>query len=90
MGDTIGIRDLKNMLSSVLRRVRKGETVIVTDRKKPVAILIPATSENNDEILDRLVKAGRLSWSGGKPAGCRKPPKVTGFPVSDAVLEDRR
>lgn len=90
MRDTIGIRDLKNMLSSVLRRVRKGETVIVTDRNQPVAILIPAASGNVDTILDQLVKAGCLSWAGGKPAGCRNPPKVRGLPVSDAVLEDRR
>lgn len=90
MGYTIGIRELKNRLSSVLRRVRKGEIAVVTDRRKPIALLIPAAAKNSDVILDQLVKAGCLSWKGGKPAGCRNPPKVRGPSVSDAVLEDRR
>lgn len=32
MGDRIGIRELKNKLSAILKRVKAGETVVVTDR----------------------------------------------------------
>ena len=38
---TVGVRDLKNKLSEYLRRVRRGESVIVTDRGEAVAELLP-------------------------------------------------
>jgi prevent-host-death family protein len=38
---TVGIRDLKNRLSEYLRRVRLGESVLVTDRGEVVAELQP-------------------------------------------------
>ena len=36
------ISELKNGLSAYLRRVRAGESVLVLDRKTPVARLVPA------------------------------------------------
>ncbi len=90
MGDAIGIRELKDKLSAVLRRVKNGETVTITDRKKAIAILVPAVAGYSDKIIQELAKSGRLSWSGGKPSGCKNPPRVRGPSVSDAVLEDRR
>jgi prevent-host-death family protein len=38
---TVGVRDLKNRLSEYLRRVRSGESVLVTDRGQIVAELTP-------------------------------------------------
>src|SRR5258706_263951 len=38
---TVGVRDLKNKLSEYLRRVRLGESVLVTDRGEVVAELLP-------------------------------------------------
>ena len=38
----VTISELKNGLSAYLRRVRSGETVLVLDRKTPVARLVPA------------------------------------------------
>ena len=35
----VGVRELKNRLTYYLRRARKGEEVIVTERGRPVAIL---------------------------------------------------
>jgi len=89
MAERIGIRELKANLSAVLRRVKNGATVIITDRNDPVALLIP-TGQDRESFLEQLVEAGRLSWSGGKPAGCARPPRVRGSSVSDAVEEDRR
>lgn len=90
MGDPIGIRELKNKLSAILRRVKNGETVTIKDRNRTIAVIVPAASGESTEILDRLAAAGRLAWSGGKPAGCQRPPRMRGPSVSDAVLEDRR
>ncbi len=91
MANVVGVRELKNRLSAVLRRVGQGETVVVTDRNRPVALVVPLREgEESEAIVRELVRAGRLSWSGGKPKGARNPPRVAGATVADAVVEDRR
>jgi prevent-host-death family protein len=90
MRPTIGIRELKNRLSSVLRRVRQGETITVTDRNNPIALLVPADESGSEDLVLRLVETGQLSWKGGKPSGSARPAKIRGPSVSDAVLQDRR
>ncbi len=53
------ISEVKNSLSAYLRRVRAGETVLIMDRKTPVASLIPASSDQTDDPrLARLLAAG--------------------------------
>lgn len=37
----VGIRELKAKLSEHLQRVNEGETIVVTDRGRPVARLVP-------------------------------------------------
>jgi prevent-host-death family protein len=87
----IGVRELKDKLSATLARVQRGETVTVTDRNRPVAVIVPVGASGEEDALVRtLVKSGRLAWSGGKPAGLEKAPPVRGPSVSDAVVEDRR
>jgi len=39
--ETVGIRELKNKLSAYVRRVEAGDVVIVTDRGRVVAELVP-------------------------------------------------
>ena len=90
MGFAIGIRELKSNLSAILRRVKNGEAITVTYRKRPVALLLPFREAATDKLVLHLVEAGRLAWSGGKPSGSRKPPTVRGPSVGDAVIEDRR
>jgi prevent-host-death family protein len=38
---SIGIRELRQRASELLRRVEQGETIEVTDRGRPVAMLAP-------------------------------------------------
>ena len=87
----IGIRDLKDNLSATLARVQRGETVTVTDRNRAVALIVPAkTDAEQDVVVRMLVKSGRLAWSGGKPEGLDNAPRVRGASVSEAVMDDRR
>jgi len=87
----IGVRELKDKLSATLARVRRGEAITVTDRNRPIAVIVPAgTAEEADDVVRTLVKSGRLAWSGGKPVGLENAPLVRGPSVSDAVVEDRR
>ncbi len=53
---TVGIRELKNNLSEYIRRVRAGETVLVTDRGEIVAELsAPGTSKSDPSVPPGLV-----------------------------------
>jgi prevent-host-death family protein len=68
---TVGVRDLKNKLSEYLRRVRLGESVLVTDRGEVVAELLPPGQGQGDPSvpagLQSLVRRGLLTLgaSGG-------------------------
>lgn len=92
MSSAIGIRHLKNHASAVLRRTRRGETLTVTDRGQPIAVLVPIMGRGgrSDARLQALVSAGRVAWSGGKPRGLDRAPRLVGRSVADAVIEDRR
>lgn len=48
---TVGIRELKNSLSEYLRRVRLGESVLVTDRGEIVAELTPPGHGSSDQSV---------------------------------------
>jgi prevent-host-death family protein len=59
---TVGVRELKNHLSAYLRRVRLGESVLVTDHGEVVAKLSPpsrgATGPSLPAALLALAKRG--------------------------------
>jgi prevent-host-death family protein len=61
MKRTVGVAELRQNLSLYLRRVERGERLLVTDRNRPVAELGPPPSTGAD--LDRLIAAGRVSRS---------------------------
>lgn len=88
--ETVGIKELKNNLSRYLKKVKSGERIIVTDRKKEVALITPLIKEPVEEEILRLIQNGAASWSGGKPKGMPKRIISRGKRVSDAVLQDRR
>jgi prevent-host-death family protein len=69
--DRVGVRELKQNASAVLRRVTAGEALEVTDRGRPVALLIPVPKEGS--VRDRLIAEGQLtpaseSWDDLPPA----------------------
>lgn len=87
---TVGIRELKNRLSEFLRRVADGERVTVTDRGRPVAVIVPPEESLEDEQLLAMVREGLAQWAGGKPRVPKRPVKIRGKPISDTVIEGRR
>ena len=76
---TVGVRDLKNKLSEYLRRVRLGESVLVTDRGEVVAELLPPGQAQGDPSLpaglQALARRGLLTP--GIPAGKNLYPALT-------------
>ena len=60
--EQIGIRQLQQHASGVLRRVRAGEGIEVTERGRPVAVLIP---QRSGSALEALRAAGRVTPAEG-------------------------
>jgi len=56
--EQVGVRDLRRHVSGVLRRVKAGETIEVTQRGQPVARLIPPPPLSR---LDQLIAEGRAT-----------------------------
>ena len=88
--EKIGIRELKENLSYYMNRVKTGERIIVTDRKREIAIIMPLGKKTKEEKIYQLIQRGIASWSGGKPEGMPTRIVSKGKSVSDAVIEDRR
>jgi len=86
----VGVRRLRDGLSRYIKRVARGERIIVTEHDKPVASLGPVVESDEDRALLALVQEGRAEWAGGKPLGSRRPVRVKGPAVAIAVIEDRR
>lgn len=57
--NTVGVAELRRNLSRYLRRVERGERLVVTDRNRPVAELGPPATSG--AALDRLLAEGRVS-----------------------------
>ena len=59
MTSSVGVAELRRNLSHYLRRVERGERLLVTDRNRPVAELGPPSTSG--AALDRLIAEGRLA-----------------------------
>jgi prevent-host-death family protein len=58
----VGVRELRQRASELLRLVAQGETIEVTDRGRPVALLTPLPEGS---ILDRMRAAGEIEPATG-------------------------
>ena len=87
---SVGVRELKENLSRYLKRVKSGERILITDRKKELAIIVPYSINGEEEEILRLIQRGIAHWTGGKPKGLACRIASRGKTVSEAVLEDRR
>ena len=87
---TVGIKELKSRLSHYLREIKKGGKIVITEREKVLAAIVPVERADEDSRLLSLVKEGFAIWEGGKPVGSRHPIKIKGKTVSEIVIEERR
>ena len=59
----VGIKILKNKLSEYVRLAASGETILVTDRDRVVAELVPPAPGRGDTVADaKLDTAVRRGW----------------------------
>ena len=83
--DRVGIRELKQNASRVVARAAAGESLIITDRGRPVAQIVPLSSGT----YDALVRAGKIRRATRSIADL-PPPLDLGFSLSDEVIRRRR
>jgi prevent-host-death family protein len=82
----VGVRELRNHLSRYLDRVRGGEEVLVTERGRAIARVVPVGAER---VLDRLIAEGVVTAARQPKGPAAKPIRAKGA-VSDLVGEQRR
>ncbi len=82
----VGIRELKNHLSRYLDLVRDGDELVVTDRGRAIARVVPLGDER---VLDRLVADGVVTPARRSKQRATKPIDTMGS-VSELVAEQRR
>ncbi len=85
MLERMGIRELRDNLTSTLRRVRSGATIEITHHGQPVATLAPVRGDR----IDQLVAAGDIAASRSLAQPLRRFPVSSGVTASQALEEDR-
>ena len=91
MRQSVGSRELKTRLGTYLRRVRRGATLVVTDRGEPVAELRPVADgvSPEDAGLAALEVLGAVTRGRGERLAPLRPIRSKGRPASQAVIEGR-
>ena len=90
----VGLRVLKNKLSEYVRLAQGGETILVTDRDRVVAELVPPRAGRGpavaDAVLAELVRQGWLTPPARPLSGVPPRTPVTGFDALMRELDDDR
>jgi prevent-host-death family protein len=84
--ERIGVRELRQQASSILRRVAAGETVEVTDRGRPVAVLLKSMPSG----LARLEREGLLRRAQGALADLQPVALPAGSATPSSIVSDGR
>jgi prevent-host-death family protein len=85
---SIGIRQLRQQASRFLREVERGDTIEVTDRGRPVALLVPVPDVDR---IEGLLASGRLVPAAGDLLELGKPLEpVRGAALPSEALADAR
>jgi prevent-host-death family protein len=85
---SIGIRELRQRASEYLRLVESGETLEVTDRGRPIALLVPVPV---GDPLEQLETVGRMTRAEGDILDLGEPlaPEL-GTPLPSEILAGMR
>lgn len=85
----VGLEVLKNRLSEYVRLAASGETILVTDRDRVVAELVPPREDRSVWLGDALLaEAVRQGWASApvEPAG-GAPPRLPVAPLREILGE---
>jgi prevent-host-death family protein len=83
----VGVRELRDNVSAVLRRVAAGEAIEITHHGHPVARLVPLSHRS---ALTQMIAEGRASPSEGDLLEEDPLPVPAGAPSASKALADLR
>jgi antitoxin (DNA-binding transcriptional repressor) of toxin-antitoxin stability system len=85
---SVGVKVLKNKLSEYLRLAAGGETVLVTDRDRVIAELVPPQTGRSLTIGDaQLAEMVRQGWLRAPLITGSVPPRLPLAPTRDLLAE---
>lgn len=87
MMEQVSVRELRQHLTRYLRRVEKGERLVVTERRRPVALLGPLPEQ--EDVLDYLIATGEATEPEGDLLDLPPPLRSDGPPTSE-ILDELR
>jgi prevent-host-death family protein len=91
---SVGIKELKNRLTTYIRMAKEGKEVVVTERGRPVVLI--RSLRNAADVTSLEAKLARLADRGiATPPERRSAPKIQpvrapGMPASRIIIEERR
>lgn len=87
----MGLREANQRFSALIRAVRRGQAVVLTERGEPFAVVRPLPEgEGVDEALTRLERGGVLrAGRHPGPLPSSKPARIKGKPITDTLREER-
>jgi len=90
---SISVTELKARLSEQLRRVKAGESVLITERGRPIGMMTPLPGKILRDDLADLAEAGLVRLAMAKSDGElleEDRPEDPEASVREALLEERR
>jgi len=93
MTEKVGVRELRQNLSRYLERVKEGESLVVTERGREVARLVPSREDVSPVYLKLAEKYGATIPEGDLIEAIDSlPPLPEPFPAgtTDAFIEEDR
>ena len=89
----MGLREANHQFSKVIKAVKAGKEVVLTERGKPIAVIKSLEAKEDQEaIIRRLEAEGILRPAlkrGPMPAPTWKPVRIKGKPLSQTISEER-
>jgi prevent-host-death family protein len=86
---TVDTKELRIQLDEYLRRVKSGETVVITEDSRPIGEIVPAPTAMEQRI-SAFVNSGAADWNGRRYLPRRPSAHNHGaIQISDLVVEDR-
>jgi prevent-host-death family protein len=87
MKKQISIRELRQNASAWLKQVQQGESFEITDRGRPVALLVP----HIEDPIERMIAEGRIQPARGDFLKLGPPlPPTPGVPLPSEILAEDR
>ena len=84
---TVGLKLLKNKLSEYVRLAAAGETIVVTDRDRVVADIVPPRRHAQESVIERGAREGwiRPAKRPFQPLPARKP--IPGYTLEQLLAD---